>query len=235
VRINIEPRRLLDQWWPVHAQVVLDLQTVNDSNVAMIQNILLIAAGYLFGSISTAIIVCKLMRLPDPRTEGSRNPGATNVARLGGKKAAALTLAGDLLKGLLPVLIAKALHAEPAILAATALAAFLGHLYPVFFGFQGGKGVATALGVIYGLYWPVGLLTTGIWLAMAMVFRYSSLAALTAILLMPACFLWLLPETQKTPIVIAMVVLTVLLFWRHRSNIANLLSGKEDRISFGKK
>ena len=197
----------------------------------MTQNILLIAGGYLFGSISTAIIVCKLMGLPDPRTTGSRNPGATNVARLGGKKAAALTLAGDMLKGLVPVLIAHALQASPTILAATALAAFLGHLYPVFFGFQGGKGVATALGVIYGLYWPVGLLTTGIWLAMAMVFRYSSLAALTAILLTPLGFMWLLPER---PIIIAMVVMTTLLYWRHRSNISNLLSGKEDKISFGK-
>ena len=210
----------------------LDLQPVNASNVAMTQNILLILGGYLFGSISTAIIVCKLMGLPDPRTEGSRNPGATNVARLGGKKAAALTLAGDMLKGLVPVLIAHALHASPTILAATALAAFLGHLYPVFFGFQGGKGVATALGVIYGLHWPVGLLTTGIWLAMAIVFRYSSLAALTAILLTPLGFMWLWPEQ---PIIIAMAVLTVLLFWRHRSNIANLLSGEEGKISFGKK
>ncbi|MCG6900349.1 MAG: glycerol-3-phosphate 1-O-acyltransferase PlsY [Gammaproteobacteria bacterium] len=196
----------------------------------MTLNLLLIAGGYLFGSISTAIIVCKLMGLPDPRTQGSRNPGATNVARLGGKKAAALTLAGDLLKGLVPVLIARALHADPGILAATALAAFLGHLYPVFFGFQGGKGVATALGVIYGLHWPVGLLCTGIWLVMALVFRYSSLAALTAILLAPLGFMWLLPEM---PIVIAMVVLTVLLFWRHRSNIANLMSGAEDKITFG--
>jgi len=235
VRINIEPRRRIGQWRQPHAQLVLDARTVNDSNVAMTQDLLLVACGYLFGSISTAIIVCKLMGLPDPRTEGSRNPGATNVARLGGKKAAALTLAGDLLKGLVPVLIAKALHADPTILAATALAAFLGHLYPVFFGFQGGKGVATALGVIYGLYWPVGLLTTGIWLAMAIVFRYSSLAALTAILLTPPGFMWLLPAPQKTPVVIAMVALTVLLFWRHRSNIANLLSGKEDKIRFGKR
>ena len=198
----------------------------------MTQNLLLILGGYLCGSISTAIIVCKLMGLPDPRTEGSRNPGATNVARLGGKKAAALTLAGDMLKGLVPVLIAHALQADATILAATALAAFLGHLYPVFFGFQGGKGVATALGVIYGLHWPVGLLTTGIWLAMAIVFRYSSLAALTAILLTPLGFMWLWPEQ---PVIIAMVVLTVLLFWRHRSNIANLLSGEEGKISFGKK
>ena len=132
---------------------------------------LIILGGYMFGSISTAIIVCKLMGLPDPRTEGSKNPGATNVARLGGKKAAALTLAGDMLKGLIPVLIAQYLQMSPVILAATALAAFLGHLYPVFFGFQGGKGVATAFGVIYGLYWPVGLLTTATWLAMAVVFR----------------------------------------------------------------
>jgi glycerol-3-phosphate acyltransferase PlsY len=232
VRFNIEPRRRLDQWCTPFLQLVLDARPVNDSNGTMTQNILLIVGGYLFGSISTAIIVCKLMGLPDPRTIGSRNPGATNVARLGGKKAAALTLAGDMLKGLVPVLIAHALHASPTILAATALAAFLGHLYPVFFGFQGGKGVATALGVIYGLYWPVGLLTTGIWLAMAMVFRYSSLAALTAILLTPLGFLWLLPEQ---PIIIAMVVLTALLYWRHRSNIANLLSGKEDKISFGKR
>ncbi len=193
---------------------------------------LIILGGYMFGSISTAIIVCKLMGLPDPRTEGSKNPGATNVARLGGKKAAALTLVGDMLKGLIPVLIAHYLQMSPVILAATALAAFLGHLYPVFFGFQGGKGVATALGVIYGLYWPVGLLTTATWLAMAVVFRYSSLAALVAILLTPLWFLWLLPEPE---IIAAMSVLTVLLFWRHRSNISNLLTGKEGKISFGKK
>jgi glycerol-3-phosphate acyltransferase PlsY len=192
---------------------------------------LLIPVGYLFGSVSTAIIVCRLMGLPDPRTDGSGNPGATNVARLGGKKAAALTLVGDMLKGLIPVLIAHAMHAGPVILAATALAAFLGHLYPLFFGFRGGKGVATALGVIYGLYWPVGLLTTAVWLAMALLFRYSSLAALIAILLTPLGFLWLWPEPA---IIIAMCVLTVLLYWRHRSNIANLLSGKEGKISFGK-
>jgi glycerol-3-phosphate acyltransferase PlsY len=193
---------------------------------------LMIPAGYLFGSISTAIIVCKLMGLPDPRTGGSGNPGATNVARLGGKKAAALTLVGDMLKGLIPVLIAHALQAGPTILAGTALAAFLGHLYPVFFGFRGGKGVATALGVIYGLYWPVGLLTTAIWLGMALLFRYSSLAALTAILLTPPGFMWLWPEP---PVIVAMAIMTVMLYWRHRSNISNLLSGKEGKISFGKK
>ena len=182
---------------------------------------LLVPCGYLFGSISTAIIICKLMGLPDPRTTGSRNPGATNVARIGG-----------LLKGLIPVLIAHALQADAAVLAGTALAAFIGHLYPIFFGFQGGKGVATALGVIYGLYWPVGLLTTAVWLVVALVFRISSLAALTAMLVMPAGFYWLYPQQ---PVIVAMVILTALLFWRHRSNIANLVNGTEDRISFGKK
>jgi glycerol-3-phosphate acyltransferase PlsY len=199
---------------------------------AMALDYLLIPGGYLFGSISAAILVCRLMGLPDPRTQGSRNPGATNVARLGGKKAAALTLAGDVLKGLIPVLIAQALQAGPLIQAATALAAFLGHLYPVFFGFRGGKGVATALGVVFGLHWPVGLLTGAVWLFMALVFRISSLAALTAILLMPAFFLWLKPEP---PIVAAMIVLTVLLYWRHRTNIADLLSGREEKIQFGDK
>ena len=192
---------------------------------------LLILGAYLFGSISTAIIVCKLMGLPDPRTEGSRNPGATNVARLGGKKAAALTLAGDMLKGLIPVLLAHALGASAVILAATALAAFVGHLYPVFFAFQGGKGVATALGVSFGLYWPAGLVIAGIWLLVALVFRYSSLSALTAIALAPAVFYWLMPQM---PVVIAMLILAVMLFWRHRENIANLLSGREGKITFGK-
>ena len=198
----------------------------------MTTDYLLILAGYLFGSISTAIIVCKLMGLPDPRTGGSGNPGATNVARLGGKKAAALTLVGDMLKGLIPVLIAHALHASPVILAGTALAAFLGHLYPVFFGFRGGKGPATALGVIYGMDWRVGLMTKAIWMVMALLFRYSSLAALVAILLAPLGFLWLWPQPA---VIAAMVIMTVLLYWRHRSNISNLLNGKEGKISFGKK
>ena len=193
---------------------------------------LLIPAGYLFGSISTAILTCRLMGLPDPRTQGSNNPGATNVARIGGKKAAALTLVGDMLKGLLPVLAGHALDAGPMVLGGTALAAFLGHLYPVFFRFRGGKGVATALGVTFGLHWPVGLLAAGTWLVMALVFRYSSLAALTASLVIPAGFAWLWPDPY---LVGAMCIMVALLYWRHRSNIANLLSGREDKISFGKK
>jgi glycerol-3-phosphate acyltransferase PlsY len=194
---------------------------------AMIIDFLLVLGGYLFGSISTAVLTCRLMGLPDPRTEGSRNPGATNVLRLGGKKAAFLTLTGDMLKGLVPVLIAQALHASPLILSATALAAFLGHLYPVFFGFQGGKGVATALGVILGLYLPAGLGVAAIWLLMAFLFRISSLSALTAMLLAPVVFWLLKPEPAFISV---MIVITLMLFWRHRSNIRDLLSGTEGKI-----
>jgi len=193
----------------------------------MITDILLVLGGYLFGSISTAILTCHLMGLPDPRSEGSGNPGATNVLRLGGKKAAFLTLSGDMLKGLVPVLIAQALHASPLIQSATALAAFLGHLYPVFFGFKGGKGVATALGVAFGLYWLAGLSVAGIWLLMAFVFRISSLSALTAMLLAPACFWLLKPEPAFIGV---MIVITLMLFWRHRTNIRDLLSGTEGKI-----
>jgi len=194
---------------------------------AMIIDFLLVLGGYLFGSISTAVLTCRLMGLPDPRTEGSRNPGATNVLRLGGKKAAFLTLAGDMLKGLVPVLIAQTLQASPLILSATALAAFLGHLYPVFFGFQGGKGVATALGVILGLYLPAGLGVAAIWLLMAFLFRISSLSALTAMLLAPVVFWLLKPEPAFISV---MIVITLMLFWRHRSNIRDLLSGTEGKI-----
>lgn len=188
-------------------------------------------AAYLLGSLSAAIITCKLMRLPDPRTTGSRNPGTTNVLRSGGKKAAAVTLLGDMLKGLLAVVAVRYAGGDSTALAAAGLGAFLGHLYPVYFQFQGGKGVATALGVIYGLHWPIGLLTTSTWLAMAVVFRYSSLAALVAIVLTPLWFLWLMPEPA---IIGAMSAMTGLLFWRHRSNISNLLTGKEGKIGFGK-
>jgi glycerol-3-phosphate acyltransferase PlsY len=210
---------------------MLDAATPNDSNADMTPLNLLIPAGYLVGSISTAIIVCRLMGLPDPRTQGSNNPGATNVARIGGKQAAILTLLGDMLKGLLPVLAGHWLQADALTLAGTALAAFLGHLYPVFFRFQGGKGVATALGVTFGLHWPVGLLAAGTWLGMAVLFRYSSLAALVASLAIPAGFAWLWPDPY---LVGAMCIMVALLYWRHRSNIANLLAGREGKISFRK-
>ena len=189
---------------------------------------LLVPGGYLFGSVSTAIIVCKLMGLPDPRTEGSGNPGATNVARLGGKKAAALTLVGDMLKGLVPVLIAHAMQAGPLILAATALAAFLGHLYPVFFGFQGGKGVATALGVQFGLGWQIGGAVALIWLLMFKTVKISSLSALISMALAPAIIWWFSGSMELT---IMSIVMTLLLIWRHRSNIRGLLEGTEGKTA----
>ncbi len=198
----------------------------------MLSDILIVLQGYLLGSISTAIIVGKLLNTVDPRTVGSGNPGATNMLRVGGKKAGALTLIGDMLKGLIAVLIAHAFHASPEVQALTALAAFLGHLYPVFFGFKGGKGVATALGVLLGLHWLVGLAVIGTWLAMAFIFRISSLSALVASALAPAWLWWQRPE----PFMVAcMGLMSIMLFWRHRSNIKNLLAGKEDKIGTDKK
>ncbi len=186
-----------------------------------------VVLGYLAGSVSTAIIVCRAMGLPDPRSEGSRNPGATNVLRFGGKKAAAITLAGDFLKGLLPVLLARLAGLEETGLALTALAAFLGHLYPVFFGFEGGKGVATAFGAILGLSYPVALAALATWLFMAFVVRISSLSALTAAALAPVFAWWFgLPGAYLA----AVLLMVGLLIWRHRSNIRHLLAGTEDKI-----
>lgn len=188
---------------------------------------LLVPTAYLLGSISSAIIVCHLMGLPDPRTRGSNNPGATNVLRIGGKKAAAITLLGDALKGLLPMLAAHALNASPLILALTAMAAFLGHLYPVFFSFKGGKGVATALGTQFGLHWAVGLSVAGIWLFVAKIMNISSLAALISMALAPFIVWWFWPAPE---LVVMQLIMSGLLFWRHRGNIVNILSGKEGRI-----
>ncbi len=190
-------------------------------------NLFLIALGYLLGSLSSAIIICRLLGLPDPRSQGSGNPGATNVLRIGGRKAAAATLLGDMLKGLIPVLIAKLLGADLAVQAGVAVAAFLGHLYPLFFGFKGGKGVATALGVLLGIHWSVGLLTIATWLVIAKVFKISSLAALLAILVTPLYIWWLIPNES---LLIAMLFIGTLLFWRHRSNIKSLLAGTEEKI-----
>ncbi len=193
-------------------------------------DVLLIVVAYLFGSFSTAIIACKLLRLPDPRSQGSGNPGATNVLRFGGKKAAAIVLIGDILKGVIPVLLAKLLGAADLTLTLVALGAFLGHLYPVFFGFQGGKGVATAFGALLGLHWILALCTLGTWLAVAAIFRLSSLAALTAAMLTPIYAWWLTGNQYFT---ILALLLSTLLLWRHRSNLRNLLAGTEPRI--GKK
>ena len=193
----------------------------------MLTGAVVVILAYLLGSVSTAIVVCRLMGLPDPRTEGSNNPGATNVLRIGGKKAAALTLAGDSLKGVIPMLACHLLGVSVTVFALAGLAVFLGHLYPVFFGFKGGKGVATALGVQFGLYWPIGATVGLVWLFMARVVNISSLSALVAMALAPAAVWYFWPAVE---LVLMQVTVSVILFWRHRSNIRNLLSGTEGRI-----
>ncbi len=197
----------------------------------MLLNAGLIVLGYLCGSISSAVVVCKLMGLADPRTQGSNNPGATNVLRLHGKKAAIVTLAGDVIKGFVPVIIAYYMQTPDWVTALTALAAFSGHLYPVFFGFRGGKGVATLIGVLFGMYWGLGLAFVLTWLTTAALFRYSSLSALLAAASIPFITAWLQPSI---PYISAITIMVFLLFWRHRSNIRNLLAGKEDKIGTDK-
>lgn len=185
--------------------------------------------SYLAGSVSAAIIVCRLMGLEDPRTAGSGNPGTTNVLRLGGKVPAALTLLGDALKGLLPVAITAALVSHPPTIALAALAAFIGHLYPVFFQFQGGKGVATALGALLGIDLTIGALALLTWLAVSLTFKRSSLAALITFLLVPA---YLLFEGQQA-FAMVFVIIGAFIFYTHRDNIRRLLAGTEPVI--GKK
>ena len=197
----------------------------------MLIDISLIVLAYLFGSVSSAVVVCKSMQLEDPRTQGSNNPGATNVLRLYGKKAAIPTLAGDVLKGVIPVLIGKALNAPDMILAGIGLAAFMGHLFPVFFKFQGGKGVATLVGVLFGTCWILGLAFMGTWLLMVAIFRYSSLASLTAATTAPIYTAFVMSSHGDSHWFIASTMLmAILLFWRHTSNIKNLISGKENKL-----
>ncbi|HLS55795.1 MAG TPA: glycerol-3-phosphate 1-O-acyltransferase PlsY [Zeimonas sp.] len=193
--------------------------------------VLAVVVAYLIGSVSFAVVISKAMGLADPRSYGSKNPGATNVLRTGNKAAAALTLLGDAAKGLVAVLVAKALATRfgfgDGTIALVALAAFVGHLFPVFHRFQGGKGVATAAGVLLALHPLLGLGTLVTWLLIAFFFRYSSLAALVAAVFAP---LWYLFLFGPDPIAAAVAIMSVLLVWRHAGNIQNLLSGKESRI-----
>ncbi len=189
---------------------------------------LLVILAYFVGSASAAIITCKLMGKEDPRTIGSKNPGATNVMRYAGKKAAIMTLVGDLLKGLIPVVIGHALDLSWGWLILIGIAAFLGHLYPVYYGFKGGKGVATALGVYFGLNPIVGALIGITWLISALVFNISSLSALIACLLAPLYFFWV---TGSINLFLGLVIITVFIYWRHRSNIMNIIDGTEGKIS----
>lgn len=208
--------------------------------IATALGLLIIAAAYLLGSISFAVVVSRNMGLQDPRTFGSKNPGATNVLRSGNKTAALLTLSGDALKGLVAVWLAQWLAGQldlgTWVVAAAAVAAFLGHVYPVFLGFKGGKGVATALGVLLGLQPVLALATVATWLIVAYASKYSSLAAIMAAIFAPLYYLfggnviWRLEPVM----VFAIIVISVMLCFRHSANITRLMKGTEPRIGAGK-
>ncbi len=195
-------------------------------------SLLVLASAYLLGSLSFAVIVSRLMGLPDPRGVGSGNPGATNMLRSGRKGAALLTLAGDLAKGWAAVALAvqatPKLELAPWVVEGAVLAVFLGHVFPLFFGFRGGKGVATALGALLALDWRIAAAVLLVWLAVFAAARISSLAALAAAALAPLCAAWL----GGGAYVPALVLLALLVFWRHGANIRRLLAGEEKR--FGK-
>lgn len=197
----------------------------------MLAALAIVVLAYLLGSISFAVVVSKAFGLPDPHGYGSGNPGATNVLRTGNRKAALLTLLGDGLKGFVAVFAAQklavAFGAPSWTVAAAAVAVFLGHLYPVFHGFRGGKGVATGAGIVFALHWPLGLLLTVVWLTMAYGFKISSLAALVAAVLMPLGMFYVEGATASAW---AMVPIAALLIWRHRENIRRLVSGEERSI-----
>jgi len=197
--------------------------------------LLLIPIAYLIGSISFAVVVSKCMRLPDPHTYGSGNPGATNVLRTGNKLAAVLTLIGDALKGYFAVMLARVMLGDESLTAnlgswvlfGVVLAVFLGHLFPIFHGFKGGKGVATACGILFGVNWILGAATLATWIIVATFLRYSSLAALAAAVFGPIYFVFLF---GFQPMGMALLIVCLLLIWRHRSNIRNLMNGTESRI-----
>ncbi len=192
---------------------------------------LVVVAAYLIGSISFAMVVSKAYGLPDPHEYGSGNPGATNVLRTGNRKAALLTMVGDGVKGYLAVLLAQWLVARfqlpDWVVAASALAVFLGHIWPVYFGFRGGKGIATAAGIVFAFHWPLGLVLLVIWLTMAVGFKISSLAGLVSAVLMPLGMFYERGASLET---FATLVIAVLLFWRHKDNIRKLVAGKESSI-----
>ena len=197
----------------------------------VLNSLIFAGAAYLLGSVSFAIVVSKMFRLADPRTFGSGNPGATNVLRTGNKVAAALTLLGDCVKGVVPVALAVYFDEQLALgdagIALVSFAVFAGHVWPLFFRFKGGKGVATALGVLLGLNPILGFATLLTWIVIAYAFRYSSLAALISALFAPFYYTLLF---GLNPIGFAVLVMSTLLIWRHRGNIGNLIAGKESKI-----
>lgn len=193
----------------------------------MLINISFILIAYLIGSLSSAIIICKLWGLPDPRSKGSNNPGATNVLRIGGRIPAILTLLGDGCKGWLPTLMVVNLSAPTWVVGSVMLAALVGHIWPVFFDFKGGKGVATAMGAFLGLAWPLGAILISTWALVIAITLFSSLGAIIATLLAPVFgYLWL----QDIVLTAAISVMSILLLVRHKDNIVRLCTGKEARI-----
>lgn len=195
----------------------------------MITALLLVILAYLMGSICSAVIVCKMFSLPDPRLEGSKNPGATNVLRIAGKQYAIWVLAVDILKGMVPVLIAKLITINPTTIGFVALAAVLGHMYPVFFNFKGGKGVATAIGALLGFQFIVGVLVAGTWLLVLKIYRYSSLASLVAITLAPFYAILITSNIYVTPPIFLIALLIII---KHSKNIGRLIDGTEPKVEF---
>ena len=188
---------------------------------------LFITLAYLVGSFSTAIVTCKIMGLEDPRNTGSNNPGATNVLRHGGKKAAIITLIGDMLKGLIPVLLAQQLSSDSLVVALVGLFALLGHIFPLYYGFKGGKGVATYYGALLGFNGLSGLIALGIWLVLAALVKISSLSALISIF-SASFILWY--YTASVELTAALAVMSIFVFWRHKKNIVRLFQGEEVKI-----
>jgi len=184
--------------------------------------------AYLLGSVSCAVIVSKIMKLPDPRKEGSGNPGATNVFRLGGKKAAIYVLIGDALKGLIAVIIGRLFHVDGILLGFVALAAVIGHVFPIFFKFKGGKGVATSIGAILGLSFWVGIFLIATWIIVALIFRYASVAALITAIAAPIYML----IAGRGGFAFPVLLITILIIWKHWENINRLRKGTEGKIKF---
>ena len=197
----------------------------------MLASLAFVAAAYLLGSVSFAVVTSKAFGLPDPHSYGSKNPGATNVLRTGNKAAAALTVAGDGLKGFLAVFLAQRLGGSFGVadwtVPAVAIAVLVGHIFPIFHRFAGGKGVATSAGIVFALYWPLGLALAALWMIMALGFKISSLAALVTAALMPLGMFYV---AGNALIAWAMVPIALILVWRHKANIQSLLAGRERTI-----
>lgn len=194
--------------------------------------VIYVILSYFLGSICTAVVVCKMFELPDPRDQGSKNPGATNVLRIAGKSTALMVLVGDMLKGVIPVLLARVYGVSDIFLGFVCFSAIAGHMFPVFFGFKGGKGVATMLGTLFGLNFMLGVLALATWIIIATVFRYSSLASLLTALVMPIYAILFMRDVN---VFIPLMVVTFLIFYKHRDNITRLTDGTETKINLKKK